>query len=234
MRNGTPWWGGGEYQIGDQPSPHVAGPCLKFLRRETKNGPLADIGVLGGRNLPPLLALGGEVVATDTAEAGAALAKARQRFPKVHFITTLITALPFGDGTLGGALCWRVLHNITNPRELVMAWAELNRVLAPNAPLVIAVRSERHHDDHLARLFVRRLPNGGSGVREDVYFTNGGFRLLAGLTGFTVMDLLPDVEGGENIDGREVTNRYLVAHLLKTAPIRSPHLAVAEKLVVRP
>lgn len=228
------WWGGGSYSLGGRPSPHVAGPGREFMARHRQDGPVADLGVWEGRNLATLLTFGVPVIATDTPEAREIVLKTQQQYPMVRFIEAPLNQLPFANGEIGGALSWRVLHNLTGDEELVPALVDINRVLTPQAPLLIAVRSE-HQFDHWAtqRAFVRRLPNGNGGIREDVYFTRGGLIFMSELLGFLVERVIEDVEGGEEVDGKPVKNHYLVAHLVKSAESRRGHQDVAKRLIVR-
>lgn len=228
------WWGGGSYRLGGRPSPYVEGVGREFLARHQKGGVVADLGVWEGRNLNALLTFGAAVVATDTPEAQLVVKRTRAQYPSVQFHETHLGSLHFGDDHLGGALCWRVLHNLTGDGELVRALVEINRVLAPQAPLLIAVRSE-HQFDMLAtqRAFIRRLPNGNDDTREDVYFTRGGLTFMSEVLGFRVEHVVEDVEGGEEVNGKAVKNHYLVAHLIKTAEPRRGHQDVAERLIVR-
>ncbi len=205
---------------------------LAYLGEHKQPGPIADFGTWEGRHLETLLSLGVEVVGTDVPEANEVLEGARRRFPSVRFCSARLNDLPLRSGELGGALCWRVLHNLTARRELVSALAEINRVLTEGAPLVLAVRYERQTGEwSRRRAFVRTRPNGDGGSREDVYFTRGSLQLLASLFGFRV-DALDEEAEGEVVNGKAVTNRYLVAHLRRTAPaLDNRH--VAENLIVR-
>jgi len=228
------WWGGGSYSLGDRPSPHVAGPGREFMARHRQDGPVADFGVWEGRNLTTLLTFGVSVIATDTPEAREIVLKTQKQYPTVSFNETPLNQLPFANGEIGGALSWRVLHNLTGDGELVHALVEISRVLAPQAPLLIAVRSEHQFDRWATqRAFLRRLPNGNGGTREDVYFTRDGLTFMSELLGFQVKHVIEDVEGGENVDGKAVKNDYLVAHLIKTAEPRRGHQDVAKRLIVR-
>lgn len=232
-QNGS-WWGGGKYRLGGRPSPHISGPGIQFLTRHRQTGLVADLGVWEGRNLSTLLSLGSPIAATDTPEARTVTEVTVREYQTVRFHEARLSSLPFRDGELGAALCWRVLHNLTSEGELASAFAEINRVIVLGAPLLIAVRSE-HQRDFWARqrAFVRRLPNGNGGTREDVYFTRGGLTFMSELLGFRVEHVVEDVEGGEEVDGKPVKNHYLVAHLIKTAEPRRGHREVAERLIVR-
>ena len=228
------WWGGGSYRLGGDPSPHVAGLGREFLAKHHQPGPVADLGVWEGRNLEPLLTLGVALVATDTPKARDAAATARTRYPMVRYEEALLNKLPFGKSELGGALCWRVLHNLTGEGELIAAFAEIGRVLALGAPLVLAVRSEHQQDFWATRhAFLRRYPNGNGGIREDIYFTRGSVRFIAELLGFRVVAFFEDAEGGEEINGTVVKNHYLIAHLIKAAEPARGHLDMANRLIVR-
>lgn len=236
--NKLKWWGNGNnYHIGDAPSKYVMGAGAAFISKhlESDDEVLADFGVWTGRNLPTLLTLGREVVATDTSEAREAMQIAKNRFPHIKFAETPLTKLPLADQSVGGAICWRVLHNITDAEQMINSLLEINRVLKPNAPLLVAVR---HEEDGgwLQRLYsrVKTRPNGAGGWREDVYFTADSLKLLATLLGFKVQ-LVTTIHEEETIDGHAVKNYYLVAHLLKKKQaLDSAWKNLVSRLILRP
>ncbi len=235
MNQKNPWWGGGEYRLGGNPSPHVTGLGRAFLAKHHQAGKLvADLGVWEGRNLPELISLGQRVAATDTPEARDVLKKTGDRFRNVSFHEAHLDSLPFENEEVGAALCWRVLHNLTSSTQIIAALKEINRILVIGSPLLVAVRSEHQRDFWASRaVFLRRCSNGNGGIREDLYFTKGAVRFIAELLGFRVEGLFEDVEGGEEIDGRVVHNHYLVGHLIKVAKPRPAHQDAAERLIIR-
>ncbi len=231
--NGT-WWGGGAYTLGGSPSPHVGGAGRHFLGQNRQSGPVADLGVWEGRNLPPLLSLAAPVIGYDTPDAKPAVSAARVRFPAVEFREGSFWALPFQDQELGGALCWRVLHNLTAKWELVVALREINRALQPDAPLLVAVRSEERADARDApRIYERRSDNGAGLERVDLYFTPSALRLLAWTLGFQTRGIRECVEGYERINGQEIKHPYLVAELIKIGCPDPTRLCQAERLIAR-
>lgn len=214
------WWGdGGEYFIGESPSPYVQKDGVDFISQYlTGDSTLVDFGAWGGRNLEALLTLKKKVAATDLISARPAMAKARERFPEVQFFEVPLTALPFGCNTIGGGICWRVLHNLIGTAEVINSLKEINRVLVPGAPLLIAVRAEDEASSggfwKKIYSYIKQKPNGAGGFRSDIYFTEKSLNLLATLMGFSVV-YMTKIWEKESINGQEISNRYLVAHLLK-------------------
>lgn len=214
------WWGEeGEYHIGEAPSPYITEGGMNFLSQYiNENDKLVDFGVWSGRNLEPLIKLKKEVFATDVIEARSAVSMAKQRFPQVKFFETALNSLPFENNSIGGGICWRVLHNLIGTAEVINSLKEINRVLVPNAPLLVAVRTEEENSDagFFKRIYsrVKQKPNGAGGFRKDIYFTKKSFNLLATLMGFEVI-FMTKIWEKESINGQEVSNHYLVAHLLK-------------------
>jgi len=214
------WWGeGGEYHIGESPSPYVQKYGIDFISQYiTGDCILADFGVWSGRNLEPLLTLKKEIAATDITTARPAMAKARERFPQVKYFEAPLTSLPFGNNTIGGGICWRVLHNLIGTAEVINSLKEINRVLVPNAPLLISVRAEDDAGDtgfwKKIYSYIKQKPNGAGGFRSDIYFTEKSLNLLATLMGFSII-YKTKIWEKESISGHEISNCYLVAHLLK-------------------
>lgn len=78
------------------------------------------------------------------------LAIARRAHPHIRFEEGRLTALPFADGSVVGAVCWySIIH--TPPDVLAEVFAELRRVLAPDRPLLVAFQAGDgetvHRDD---------------------------------------------------------------------------------------
>ncbi|MDQ3434710.1 MAG: class I SAM-dependent methyltransferase [Actinomycetota bacterium] len=91
-----------------------------------------DAGAGAGRLAALLAARGAEVVATDH-DAGL-LDLAAARAPEVTTVVASLENLPFGDASFAGATCVTVLEFVT---DRAAALAELARVLADDAPLVV-------------------------------------------------------------------------------------------------
>lgn len=230
------WWGEGEdYHIGESPSPYVQKEGINFLTQYlNSDDTLVDFGVWNGRNLPILLGLTKNIVATDIIEARPAVSVAKKCFPQVKFFETTLTALPFDGNAIDGGICWRVLHNLIGTEEIINSLKEINRVLKPNAPLLIAVRSEEGHQFwKKIYSYIKWKPNGAGGFRRDIYFTNESLALLATLMGFEVI-YMSQIREKETINGQEVKNQYLAAHLLKKKnTMDSAWMDMVRRLIVR-
>jgi ubiquinone/menaquinone biosynthesis C-methylase UbiE len=122
---------------------------------------VADLGCGPGRLVGHLEGLGLHVVGLDLS--WAMLEVGRRTHPGVGFVQGSLTALPFADGALAGALAWYSLIHLP-PQALPLAAAELARVLAPGAQLVVAfqVGDEvvRHDNGHPVALDSYRRPLG--------------------------------------------------------------------------
>ena len=134
-------------------------------------GPIADIGCGPGRAAAFLAARGLDVVGVDIS--AAMLTVAREAHPDIRFEEGRLTDLPFGDATVGGAVCWySIIH--TPPAQLDEAFVEIARVLTRDAHLLVAFQagdgecvhradaygtgraltSYRHAPDHVARSLI--------------------------------------------------------------------------------
>ncbi|WP_058041738.1 class I SAM-dependent DNA methyltransferase [Streptomyces roseifaciens] len=137
-------------------------------------GMVADIGCGEGRVTAYLNALGLPVYGIDLSPQMIALA--RRTHPELRFEVGSMPALDIPDGALAGAVAYySIVHT---PQELLPeVFAELHRVLAPGAPLLLAfqVGDEPLHIDrpfgHEVSLdFHRRQPDriaellGGAGL----------------------------------------------------------------------
>ena len=101
-------------------------------------GPVADIGCGPGRAAAFLAARGLDVVGFDVSTAMLDLARAAH--PGLRFEEGSLTRLPVADGSLAGAVCWySIIHTPADALDDVMM--ELARVLAPDAPLLLAFQS---------------------------------------------------------------------------------------------
>ena len=134
------------YSIGDH-SPHQA-EIIEFLRnnlREPQSGDpvIADFGTFTGRNIPALqdIARKATVIGTDIGAAENELKIARQKNPQAEFLQMDLEHIAFQDQSIDGALCWRVLHNLSSLEKIEAALAEIHRTLKENAPCIISVRS---------------------------------------------------------------------------------------------
>lgn len=95
---------------------------------------ILDIGCGRGRLLRALMRRG--AVATGVDPSADLLAKAREMAPDATLVRSGGEALPFDDGTFGGAVFLNSLHHI--PQDLIRrALAEGLRVIAPGATLLV-------------------------------------------------------------------------------------------------
>lgn len=211
------WAGATTYNIGDEVSSHLVadGAGRNFLRRHL-NGErprLADFGCWTGRNLSVLLDLAkpyGQVYGVDGSWAKDAVQVVRQKTPTVRVVEASLSSLPFPNGNFSGALCWRVLHNQTNPGALAETLREFHRVLRPHSPLVVAVRAALPKWGESDCVPVLRR----TGTREDLYFSRPALESTFGTAGFAVQHAELILEG-EEVDGHAVMNRYWAVHLLR-------------------
>lgn len=104
----------------------------------TPTGTVADVGCGPGRVAAYLAARDIDVVGFDIAPG--MVAAARTAHPLIRFDVGTLTALPADGKAFAGAVCWySIIH--TPLAELEPAWAELRRVLLPEAPLLLAFQS---------------------------------------------------------------------------------------------
>ena len=100
--------------------------------------PVADVGCGPGRAAAFLAAQGFDVVGVDVSQA--MLTVARNAHPGIRFEEGRLTALPFSDRSLGGAVCWySIIH--TPSEHLGEVFAELNRVLSCGGNLLLAFQA---------------------------------------------------------------------------------------------
>lgn len=212
------WAGVKKYNIGDEVSQHLAscGAGREFLRQHI-NGQsphrLADLGCWTGRNTPVLLDLAmpqSEVYGVDGHWARDAVKKMQQKNATVQVVEATLASLPFPDRHLCGALCWRVLHNITTPGALAETLQEFRRVLCPGSPLVVAIRALPSEMEGVNGVPVLRQ----AGTREDLYFSRNALEDTFNVAGFNVQHAKAIFEG-EEVDGQAVMNRYWAVHLLR-------------------
>lgn len=203
-------------------SRYVAGSGRDFLAAHLNGEPrvLVDFGTWTGRNLPPLLALagaGGTVIGYDHPNAAPAVATARQTHPTVTFCEGTLTELPFADGEITGALCWRVLHNLKEPHALGRALAEFRRVLRQGAPFLVSVRATG--EEHPEPAFVRSHNPTGV-VRWDLCFSELACEVVFVRAGFELVHEELVTEVGCS-DGEPYANTYRTLHLLRASSVRA-------------
>ncbi|HET6954086.1 MAG TPA: class I SAM-dependent methyltransferase [Acidimicrobiales bacterium] len=100
--------------------------------------PVADVGCGPGRVAAFLAGHGLDVVGVDVSQA--MLTVARDAHPDIRFEEGRLTALPFRDGSLGGAVCWySIIH--TPSGHLDEVFAELARVLSGDGHLLLAFQA---------------------------------------------------------------------------------------------
>lgn len=98
----------------------------------------ADVGCGPGRVAAFMAAGGLDPVGVDVSPA--MLEIARRAHPALHFAEGRLDKLPFGDGTLGGAVCWYSII-YTPPQHLDEAFAELRRVLVAAGCLLLGFQA---------------------------------------------------------------------------------------------
>lgn len=103
-----------------------------------ESGLVGDLGCGPGRATAFLSARGLETVGVDPSQA--MLSVARQAHPGIRFEEGFLSALPFPDGFLVGAVCWySIIH--TPPDHLGEVFAELGRVLRGGGHLLLAFQA---------------------------------------------------------------------------------------------
>jgi SAM-dependent methyltransferase len=108
-------------------------------------GLVADVGCGPGRVAAWLTAHGLDVVGVDVSHA--MLTVARGAHPDVRFEEGRLTALPFENGSLVGAVCWySIIH--TPPGCLHDAFSELQRVLSDTGHLLVAFQAGDNESVH--------------------------------------------------------------------------------------
>jgi len=101
-------------------------------------GLVADVGCGPGRVAAWLTAHGLDVVGVDVSYA--MLTVARRTHPDIRFEEGQLSALPFADGSLVGAVCWySIIH--TPPEHLREVFSELKRVLSDGGHFLVAFQA---------------------------------------------------------------------------------------------
>ncbi|GAB3463625.1 class I SAM-dependent methyltransferase [Actinophytocola sediminis] len=133
----------------------------EFMR--PTDGPVLDIAAGAGAWTTALAdAVGHDrVIALDLMPA--ILTSMRHRLPRVPAVVSSATTLPFGDATLGGAMCWNGPHAFID--DTPEAIAEVGRCLRPGGSFV--TYTFRNSDDPIYRYFVssHRFPQHEHGLR---------------------------------------------------------------------
>lgn len=99
---------------------------------------VADVGCGPGRVAAFMAAGGLDAVGVDVSPE--MLEIARTAHPDIQFEEGRLDELPFGDGALGGAVCWYSII-YTPPHRLCEAFAELTRVLDAGGYLLVAFQA---------------------------------------------------------------------------------------------
>ena len=98
-------------------------------------GLVVDVGCGPGRVAAWLTAHRLDIVGVDVSHA--MLTVARRAHPDIRFEEGRLTALPFADGSLVGAVCWySIIH--TPPEHLREVFSELQRVLSDGGHVLVA------------------------------------------------------------------------------------------------
>jgi ubiquinone/menaquinone biosynthesis C-methylase UbiE len=118
-------------------------------------GVVADVGCGPGRVAAWLTAHGLDVVGVDVSHA--MLTVARRAHPDLRFEEGRLSALPFADGSLVGAVCWySIIH--TPPEYLHELFCELKRVLCGGGHLLVAFQAGDGEAVHRADAYGTRHP----------------------------------------------------------------------------
>lgn len=211
-----------EYSIGGS-YPHQE-KIIAFLRDNFIKGTncdpvIVDFGTFTGRNISALQGIGHDttVIGTDIRGAESELKIARAENPRATFVETNLDAIAFQDQSIDGALCWRVLHNLSTLEKIQAALAEMHRVLKDNSPCIISVRSVTNISSYVLSgdpvRTTTSLPH--SGERTDWYFTESSLATIMEQTGFTVASI-EEIEEGERISGIEEMHKYLICYAIKS------------------
>ncbi|NGO10403.1 class I SAM-dependent methyltransferase [Streptomyces sp. HC44] len=157
-------------KLEDRPLDRAMLAAFADIVRADGAGPVADIGCGPGHVTALLHSLGLSAFGVDLSTE--MLAIARKAHPDLRFDEGSMTALPLGDGELGGILArYSIIH--TPPERLPEVFAEFHRVLASGGHLLLAFPA---HDDpsEPAKAFDHKValahcwsPDGVAGLLRD-------------------------------------------------------------------
>lgn len=112
-------------------------------------GPVADLGCGPGRIAAFLAVHGADVRGIDLSPG--MIETARRHHPGIPFEVASMTALPFGDGELAGALAWYSIIHV--PQELQDGvFVEFSRVVRPGGLLLLAFQVSENGDEDVVHL----------------------------------------------------------------------------------
>lgn len=193
------------------------------LKNPEQGAFLADFGCWAGRHIGLLKELSGEkgqVFGIDEEFAKERLEAASNTYrERVQFIDQGIAQTKLSPYSIDGAICWRVLHNMTRRGELSQALTTITKLLKPGAPFVVAVRkafdwiSQECDQPQLLRTFQQ------DGEREDLYFTERSIVRLFGIYDFGVEEIISFSED-ELVDSVTVINDYFMVKMKKKSKVR--------------
>jgi SAM-dependent methyltransferase len=203
--------------------------CEQLKRLKVERPVVVDFGCWSGRHLRLLESVAAycskfpeqareSVIGIDEPFAKERVAEARRTNPGFQVFDTGIANTGLGASSVDAAICWRVLHNLTGPGELIAAVAELRRVLRHAAPLVVAVRAafvwmEPPDPAHAAPIPVLHRTYSTSGDRDDLYFTDRACRDFFWFYGFEV-DRVERFTERELVQGHPLENAYWMVMML--------------------
>lgn len=125
---------------------------LADLVRRAGTGPVADLGSGPGRVAAMCHEHGSESIAIDMAFGMLRIGRGLHRH--VPFVAAYLSSLPFATGSFSAAVLWySIIH--TPPADLKAVFAEVRRVVAPGASVLVAFQAG----------------DGGAHERTDAYGT---------------------------------------------------------------
>ncbi|OZC86579.1 SAM-dependent methyltransferase [Rhodococcus sp. 06-412-2C] len=117
---------------------HLEHGLLATFADRVKSGHVLEVGCGSGRITEHLHRLGLDVAGMDLSPN--MIEVARREHPHLRFGVGSMEALDAGDNSVAGIVAWySIIH--TPPTHLPAVFAELHRVLTPNAPLLLAFQS---------------------------------------------------------------------------------------------
>jgi SAM-dependent methyltransferase len=179
------------------------------------NGAILDHGAGTGRITATLARLGVPVVAVDYSAVSLRKLIARTRGYPVLALQADVRALPLRDGAVAAATSVELYEHIRGRRERIAVLRELERVLAPGAPLAIS----SFNYNLPFRLWGLR---GNRGAREGEHLLGGDFYYVRQTRREFAGELrevfaLADLVGIRNIPARTLANGIRRAGLPRTA-----------------